>query len=146
MSAPAYQTANVPASPSADYYAELEDMIDAEAATFPEPAAFRASLARVLAQAQHLDVDAIAAALAWDAVARVVIALQKFSRPAVTFDALRCALHANTGKAYMADYARKHRISRVSFYNRVLRVSKLIGVKYRRTKPRKPLTTDANRA
>jgi hypothetical protein len=139
MAAPDWQIQNVPTPPvgHADTINDqLAEAIDEQAMAFPSPPLFRAAVYRILAASENLNVDQIAADLAWQRMEKIFAAIEHFNDPEITLDAIRCLGHLNNEQGvFIADLARKHKISRQCMYKRILRVGTFLGVEYERKKP-----------
>jgi hypothetical protein len=118
----------------------LEEQIEEAAAAFPaeQRARFRNAVHYVLSRAECLNVDQLAATLAWQRFEKVLSAIEHFDNPAITVDAMRCLGHMNDSQGvFMATLARKHRISRQCLHKRIVRIARYLGVEYECRKPHK---------
>lgn len=146
MPAAQWQTEGVTATlPDLSEQTAIADKIDAEAEAFDQPARFRAAVARVLETAEKTALREIAHDLAASKLDRIMVALQHFSRPAMTLDALLVLSKGHRGQNLtLAALARRNGVRRQTFHERILRVAAFLGVTYRREKPHRSARTPAH--
>lgn len=116
----------------------VADAIDTEAAAFPHPAHFRAAASRVVECLQSHAVEDIARELAFADLARFLRQLAAMPDTAQTLDALTVICRGDSGN--IAALARKHGVGLDRFHRRVARLSRYLGIPYRRRRAAKGRT------